>query len=87
MNIFQRIVLLLGAIGFVFVLWTSPKVIRPRGGGVYKWSPKFEESKELCIYAPMMDTKTASIRGAAVLGATGLVYFVLSSRKKKEGAS
>lgn len=72
MNIYQRIILIIGAIVFVVVLLTSPRVNYMSNGLIRK----AEKPKEGYFqHAPIIDIKTTSVRGVAVLGATVLLYF------------
>lgn len=78
MNIFQRIILVIGAIAFVIVLWTAPKVQYPPNGGM------MIENYQEDILANVVDIRTASIRGIAVLGATALIWFAYSELQSKK---
>jgi hypothetical protein len=70
----QRIVLITGAIVFLYLLFTSPKVSIVRGTYVTP-SP---DKKDV---ARIVDINTAMTRAVAVLGATVLVFVALKSRK------
>ena len=75
MNKWQRIVLIIGAIIFYFTLMTIPRVVHRSQGMITK--PTTRNQK----YARVMDVRTATVRGVAVLGATVLIFFAL---KKKD---
>jgi len=75
MNKYQKILLMVSAVVFIVALLTSPKVCY-LGQGVLMKSTKY--SKE---YAPIVDIRTASVRGIAVLGAMALLYFALRSKR------
>jgi hypothetical protein len=70
----QRIVLITGAIVFLYLLFTSPQVSIVRGTYVTP-SP---DKKDV---ARIVDINTAMTRAVAVLGATLLVFIALKSRK------
>ena len=76
MNIYQRIVLIVGAIIFVTVLLTSPRVGYTDMYGIVPL-----RACEDYNVAPIVDIKTASVRGFAVLGATVLLCFALRSKQ------
>lgn len=78
MNILQRVVLLVGAIFFLFALLTAPKISIVKGTYVIPPSEKKEIAK-------IIDLNTAMIRAVAILGATLLVFWAL--REKKETPS
>ncbi len=67
MNIYQRIVLILGAIALIIAIWTSPNVFISYDQGI-----PFES----------IETRTASMRAVAVVGATVLIFFALKSKGK-----
>ena len=70
-------VLIVGAVAFIYVLLTSPKISFVRGTYVIP-SP---DKKDV---ARIVDINTAITRAVAVLGATGLVFIALKSRKGTE---
>ena len=74
MNRKQRTVLITGAIVFLYVLITSPRISIVKG--TYMIPPP--DKKEV---ARIVDINTAMTRAAAVLGATVLVFVALKSRK------
>lgn len=101
MNIYQRIILIAGAIAFVVVLLTAPRYIEYQGSKIrYRHISKQEIDKtvaeddnhaSLRAYAimqgsqPSIDLPTAIVRGLAVLGTTVLLYFAAGGKKRKEG--
>ena len=74
MNNKQRMVLITGAIVFLYVLLTSPRISIVKG--TYMIPPP--DKKEV---ARIVDINTAVTRAAAVLGATVLVFVALKARK------
>ena len=74
MNNKQRIVLIIGAAAFLFVIFTSPKISIVKG--TYVKPPP--DKKDI---AKMVDTGTAMTRAVAVLGATLLVFIALKDKK------
>jgi len=70
----QRIVLILGAIAFLYLLFTCPKISVVRG--TYVTPPP--DKKDV---AKIVDVSTAMTRAVAVLGATMLVFIALKDRK------
>ncbi len=74
MNHKQRIVLITGAVVFLYLLFTSPRISIVRGTYVIP-SP---DKKDV---ARIVDINTAMTRAVAVLGATVLVFLALKSRK------
>ena len=78
LNVYQRIVLVVGAIVFVIALLTAPQIKKAQGGIILK-------AKEgNTMYASIMDVHTAAVRGFAVLGATIMLYFAAKGIKKKK---
>ena len=80
MNNKQRIVLIIGAIAFLYLLFTSPKISIVRGTYVIPSPDKKEVAK-------IVDISTAMTRAVAVLGATLLVFIALKSRKETQRQS
>jgi hypothetical protein len=76
----QRIVLITGAIAFLYLLFTSPKISIVRGTYVIPSPDKKEVAK-------IVDISTAMTRAVAVLGATLLVFIALKSRKETQRQS
>ena len=74
MNNKQRIVLVIGAAAFLYVLFTSPKISIVKG--TYVIPPP--DKKEI---AKIVDVSTAMTRAVAVLGATLLVSVALKDKK------
>ena len=74
MNKKQRIVLIIGAGVFLYVLFTSPKISIVKGTYVIP-SP---DKKDI---AKIVDVSTAMTRAVAVLGATLLVCIALKDKK------
>ena len=74
MNSKQRIVLIIGAAAFLYVIFTSPKISIVRG--TYVIPPP--DKKDI---AKMVDVGTAMTRAVAVLGATLLVSIALRDKK------
>ncbi len=74
MNNKQRVVLIIGAAVFLYVLLTSPKISIVKGTYVIP-SP---DKKDI---AKIVDVSTAMTRAVAVLGATLLVSIALKDKK------
>jgi len=70
----QRVVLIIGAAVFLYVLLTSPKISIVKGTYVTPSSDKKDIAK-------MVDISTAMTRAVAVLGATLLVLIALKDKK------
>ena len=79
MNIFQRIVLVLGAIVLVAAILTTPKIVIIQG--TYA-----KPSLDLIQLEPMIAPITAIMRAVGVIGATILLFFALSSIELKKRA-
>ncbi len=75
MNSKQRIVLVIGAAAFLYVLFASPKISIVKG--TYVTPPP--DRKDV---ARIVDVGTAMTRAVAVLGATLLVSIVLKDKKR-----
>ena len=75
MNSKQRIVLIMGAAAFLYVIFTSPKISIVKG--TYVTPPP--DKKDI---AKIVDVGTAMTRAVAVLGATLLVSTALKDKKK-----
>lgn len=80
MNSKQRIVLIIGAIAFLYLLFTSPKISVVRGTYVIPPPDKKDVAK-------IVDISTAMTRAVAVLGATMLVFIALKDKKKTQAQS
>jgi len=76
----QRIVLIIGAIAFLYVLFTSPKISIVRGTYMIPSPDKKDVAK-------VVDIRTAMTRAIAVLGATMLVSIALKDRKRTQARS
>jgi len=76
----QRIVLIIGAIAFLYLLFTSPKISIVRGTYVIPSPDKKDVAK-------IVDISTATTRAVAVLGATVLVFIALKDRKRTQAQS
>ena len=77
MNIYQRIILILGALFFIIVIWTAPTVQYTVNGMVLVGGT----GRNL---ANVLDYITALTRGAGVVGATFLLFFAFKGIGKKE---
>ena len=75
MNSKQRIILIVGAAAFLYVIFTSPKISIVKETYVTPPSDKKDVAK-------MVDVSTAMTRAVAVLGATLLVSIALKDREK-----
>ncbi len=74
MNSKQRIILIMGAAAFLYVIFTSPKISIVKG--TYITPPSDKED-----IAKIVDVSTAMTRGIAVLGATLLVSTAFKDKK------
>jgi len=79
MNLFQRIVLIIGAIALILVIWTSPRISLVQG--TYFDGKRFADNRAI---AKMIDIRTAAIRSIGVIGATLFVFIALKSKHRKE---
>ena len=77
MNIYQRIVLLLGAIALIFVIWTSPKYVTIKGSRI--------RASNGGMYATSIDYSTVMAKSIGVIGSTLFIFFTLKGIGKKEG--
>ena len=75
LNSKQRIILIIGAAAFVYVIFTSPKISIVKGTYVTPPSDKKDIAK-------IVDVCTAMTRAVAVLGATLLVSTALKDKEK-----
>ena len=75
MNSKQRIVLIIGAAAFVYVIFSSPKISIVNGTYVIPPTNRKEIAKTV-------DVRTAMTRSIAVLGATMLISVALKDKKK-----
>lgn len=79
MNIYQRIVLILGAIVLVLAILTTPQIVIVQG--TYA-----KPTIELTQFQPMIAPGTALVRAVGVIGATVLLFYALkglANPKKK----
>ena len=79
MNIYQRIILILGAIALVVAIWTTPQVIYTREYGYIS----FDKEIHGLLY-PQRHFNTVVARSIGVMGATILVFFTLKGIENKE---
>ena len=79
MNLYQRIILVVGAIVFVVVLLTTQKVKEVGQGVVLRAT-----ATEYTNFASIYDISTAFVRGLAVLGATALLWFAAKGINSKK---
>jgi len=77
MNIYQRIVLVLGAIALVAAILTTPQLLIVQGSYV-------KPSADLFQFQPMIAPATAIMRAVGVIGATVLLFFALQGIKVKK---
>lgn len=77
MNIYQRIILVLGAAALVAVILTSPRVLIVQGTHA---KPVADLGGQ---FQPMISVATASMLAVAVIGATILLFFALKGEIKK----
>jgi hypothetical protein len=84
MNIFQRIVLVLGAIALVAAILTTPQLVILQGTYA-KPSVVLEQLAQLELQ-PIIAPATATMRAVGVIGATILLFFALSGIKIKKRA-
>lgn len=82
MNIFQRIVLVLGAIALVVAIWTTPMLVILQG--TYA-KPSAEALVQIDLQ-PMIAPATAIMRTVGVIGATVLIFFALKGIEIKKRA-
>ncbi|MBI4822636.1 MAG: hypothetical protein HY805_00170 [Nitrospirae bacterium] len=83
MNIFQRIVLVLGAIALAVVLWTTPQFISVEGNKI-KYNPKTFKGTLVEGFAPQRDIGTIAMRSITVIGSTFLIFYALKGIGKKK---
>lgn len=77
MNIYQRIVLVLGAIALVMAIWTAPRVI------YVKDSYLEYDAQNHSGLAPVTDPRTVLTRSVGVIGVTVLVFFAMKDIREK----
>jgi hypothetical protein len=77
MNIYQRIVLLLGAVIMVLILLLTPRVIYNQGVAI-----RADKSPwELSLRAKFINWQTVGTASIVVLSVTGLLWFALKDRE------
>ena len=74
MNIYQRIILILGAIALVVAIWTTPRV------AIIQDSILKSNLSNGAV--GVIEPRTATMRAVAVVGATLLVFFAVKSKNK-----
>jgi hypothetical protein len=84
MNIFQRIVLVLGAIALVAAILTTPLSVILQGTYA-KPDPMLNELTQIKLQ-PMITPATATMRSLGVVGATVLLFFALQGITIKKRA-
>ena len=77
MNIYQRIVLVLGAATLIIAIQTTPQVLIANGAHL---RPAVDITGQL---QPMISPATASMRAVGVIGATVLLFFALKGEIKR----
>ena len=92
MNTLQRIILIVGAVVFVCTLLTAPQYYKGTNGELsYEWvnamTAGFPEDSYTLLKVQSMashrNVSVAAVRGAAVLGATIMLFFAANNRKRK----
>ena len=83
MNIFQKIILITGAIVFVIVIWTSPQMDLPTSG---PFSDSLERMHLEIMLAKghKLDVGAAFVRGISVVVVVAVLFFVTKTRHKKQ---
>ncbi len=86
MNIYQRVVLVLGAIGLVIAFWTSPEYVKYKGVTyeVNKQPNINRKSKSAPVIASQRSLKQILMRSGTVAGATIFIFFALKGIKRKD---
>ena len=82
MNIFQRIILVLGAATLVVAILTTPVIVNVQG--MYA-KPSAADLIQIEL-EPMITPSTAIVRSIGVIGATVLLFFALSGIELKKRA-
>lgn len=71
MNIYQRIIFVIGAIILVIALWATPQYITIQGHTI-----KYDSSnKKLSLYYPKRDMSQIIFRATGIIGVTILLFF------------
>ena len=79
MNIYQRIILVLGAAVLVVAILTTPTVVILQGTHAKPSAAQFVQIE----LQPVISVATASMRAVGVIGATILLYFALTGEIQK----
>ena len=79
MNIYQRIVLVLGAAVLIVAIQTTPPVVILQGTHAKPSAAQFVQIE----LQPVISPTTASMRSVGVIGATVLLFFALTGEIKK----
>ncbi|MDI3543058.1 MAG: hypothetical protein PWP57_661 [Candidatus Atribacteria bacterium] len=81
LNIYQRIVLIIGGVLFVISIITAPSIIyiKDYGYAPYPYHPEYKNKYGI----PQKDKNSIMVRGLIVWGITIPVFFALSSTKKE----
>ena len=79
MNIYQRIILVLGAAVLIAAILTTPLVVILQGTHAKPSAAQFVQIE----LQPMISVATASMRAVGVIGATILLFFALKGEIKK----
>ncbi|MBN1255082.1 MAG: hypothetical protein JXA50_07400 [Deltaproteobacteria bacterium] len=82
MNIFQRIILVLGAATLVAAILTTPMIVNVQG--MYA-KPSAADLIQIEL-EPMITPSTAIVRSVGVIGVTVLLFFALSGIELKKRA-
>jgi hypothetical protein len=80
MNIFQRIILVLGAAALIAAILTTPLIVIVQG--TYHDKPS-EEVLSQYKFQPMISPATALIRSVGVIGVTVFLFLALRGEIKK----
>jgi len=79
MNIYQRIILVLGAAVLIAAILTTPTVVILQGTHAKPSAAQFVQIE----LQPMISVATASMRAVGVIGATILLFFALKGEIKR----
>lgn len=79
MNIFQRIILVLGAAALIIAIQTTPPVVILQGTYAKPSAAQFVQIE----LQPVISPTTASMRAVGVIGATVLLFFALKGEIKR----
>lgn len=84
MNIYQRIILIAGAIALVAIFLTTPRYL-PIRGNRFAFTAEMEKRNRSGVQiCPVTDIRAVAARGGIAIGATLLVCFAASKRKGKK---